>query len=283
MREGPARRHDAGRARRLLAWPRRWRCCWRAAACAGDAGAQVEEPLADAVRSALAAAVANAAPPQPALRHDRRPAGLPALAGRDERAAEAPQDRAPRASSSSRRVWYESRRAGLEPALVLGLIQVESGFRKYAISAAGARGYMQVMPFWARLIGDGDASRLFHMQTNLRFGCVILRHYLDIERGDLFLALGRYNGSRGRAEYPNAVFAAAPVAGTSRWPDARRAPAASSRSKPCARPSQRCGAAPCTPSSASTRSTRVVDHLVDALRAGGRTPAAAGRRCRPSR
>jgi soluble lytic murein transglycosylase-like protein len=104
-------------------------------------------------------------------------------------------------------VWYESKRAGLEPALVLGLIQVESGFRKYAVSSAGARGYMQVMPFWARSIGNGDASRLFHMQTNLRFGCVILRHYLDVENGDLFLALGRYNGSRGRSEYPNAVFA----------------------------------------------------------------------------
>jgi soluble lytic murein transglycosylase-like protein len=104
-------------------------------------------------------------------------------------------------------LWYESKRAGLEPSLVLGLVQVESGFRKYAISLAGARGYMQVMPFWARLIGDGNPSRLFHLQTNLRFGCVIMRHYLDIERGDLFLALGRYNGSRGRPEYPNAVFA----------------------------------------------------------------------------
>ena len=90
-------------------------------------------------------------------------------------------------------------------ALVLGLIQVESGFRKYAISTAGARGYMQIMPFWARLIGDGDAAKLFHTQTNLRFGCVILRHYLDLERSDLFLALGRYNGSLGRPEYPNAV------------------------------------------------------------------------------
>jgi len=72
---------------------------------------------------------------------------------------------------------------------------------------AGARGYMQVMPFWARLIGDGDVHRLFHLQTNLRFGCVILRHYLEREQGDMFMALGRYNGSRGRAEYPNAVFA----------------------------------------------------------------------------
>jgi soluble lytic murein transglycosylase-like protein len=104
-------------------------------------------------------------------------------------------------------LWYESKRAGLEPALALGLIQVESGFRKYAISSAGARGYMQVMPFWARLIGDGEPARLFHMQTNLRFGCVILRHYLDLERGDLFLALGRYNGSRGKPDYPNAVLA----------------------------------------------------------------------------
>ena len=105
-------------------------------------------------------------------------------------------------------VWYESKRAGLDPSLVLGLIQVESNFRKFAISAVGARGYMQVMPFWARQIGDGDLSKLFHMQTNLRFGCVILRHYLDVERGSLFLSLGRYNGSRGQAAYPNAVLAA---------------------------------------------------------------------------
>ncbi|MGI9133191.1 MAG: lytic transglycosylase domain-containing protein, partial [Rhodoferax sp.] len=105
-------------------------------------------------------------------------------------------------------VCYESRRAGLEPALVLGLIQVESNFRKFAVSSAGARGYMQVMPFWTRMLGDGDAGTLFHMQTNLRFGCVILRHYLEREQGDLFLALGRYNGSRGQAPYPNAVLGA---------------------------------------------------------------------------
>ena len=107
-------------------------------------------------------------------------------------------------------VWYESRRAGLDTSVVLGLIQVESAFRKFAISPVGARGYMQIMPFWLRLIGDGDqdVGRLFHLQTNLRFGCVILRHYLDRERGDLFMALGRYNGSRGRAEYPNLVFGA---------------------------------------------------------------------------
>jgi soluble lytic murein transglycosylase-like protein len=105
-------------------------------------------------------------------------------------------------------VWYESKRAGLDVSLVLGLIQVESAFRKFAVSSVGARGYMQVMPFWTRVIGDGDPGKLFHMQTNLRFGCVILRHYIDREKGDLFLALGRYNGSRGKSPYPNAVFAA---------------------------------------------------------------------------
>ena len=105
-------------------------------------------------------------------------------------------------------VWYEARRAGLEPALVMGLIQVESGFRKYAVSHAGARGYMQVMPFWARVVGNGRAAELFGMQANLRYGCSILRMYIDMERGELFLALGRYNGSRGRPDYPNAVRAA---------------------------------------------------------------------------
>jgi soluble lytic murein transglycosylase-like protein len=172
------------------------------------AGAQREEPLADSVRSALAAAIADNAPPRPTFATmDARLAYLRWLASTSERLRLRHADRVARIEFLEA-VWYESRRAGLETSLVLGLIQVESGFRKYAISSAGARGYMQVMPFWARVIGDGDESRLFHLQTNLRFGCVILRHYLQIEAGDLFLALGRYNGSRGRAEYPNAVFAA---------------------------------------------------------------------------
>ena len=172
------------------------------------AGAQVEEPLANAVRSALSAAVADNAPPKPSFETiDQRLSYLRWLGSMSERLRNRKTEHVTRVEFLEA-VWYESKRAGLEPALVLGLIQVESGFRKYAISVAGARGYMQVMPFWARLIGDGDAAKLFHMQTNLRFGCVILRHYLDIERSDLFLALGRYNGSRGRAEYPNAVFAA---------------------------------------------------------------------------
>ncbi len=177
---------------------------WREA----QAGAQVEEPLANAVRSALYAAVADSAPPKPSFDNmDQRLKYLRWLGAVSERLKKRNTEHLSRVDFLEA-VWYESKRKGLEPALVLGLIQVESGFRKYAISSAGARGYMQVMPFWARTIGDGDASRLFHMQTNLRFGCVILRHYLDIERGDVFLALGRYNGSRGRAEYPSLVFGA---------------------------------------------------------------------------
>ncbi len=182
------------------------------AACApwreARAGAQADEPLADAVRTALAAAVADGAPPKPSFDSmAQRIAYMRWLGSNGDRLKKRKPDQTTRLDFLEA-VWYESKRKGLEPALVLGLIQVESGFRKYAISSAGARGYMQVMPFWARTIGDGDASRLFHMQTNLRFGCVILRHYLDIERGDLYLALGRYNGSRGRSEYPTLVFGA---------------------------------------------------------------------------
>jgi len=172
------------------------------------AGAQVEEPLADSVRTALSSAIANSAPPVPEFADtEARLQYLRWLGAMSHRL------RARKADWNERReflqtVWYESRRAGLDAGLVLGLIQVESAFRKFAVSPAGARGYMQVMPFWTRLIGNGDPSSLFHMQTNLRFGCVILRHYLDRETGDLFMALGRYNGSRGRPAYPNAVFRA---------------------------------------------------------------------------
>lgn len=173
------------------------------------AGAQIEEPLADAVRSALSASIAQAAPPRPKFGNEieARMAYLRWLGTMSEKLKSRKTETQIRIEFLET-VWYEAKRAGLEPSLVLGLVQVESGFRKYAISVAGARGYMQVTPFWTRSIGDGDASRLFHMQSNLRFGCVILRHYLDVERGDMFLALGRYNGSRGRPEYPSAVFAA---------------------------------------------------------------------------
>ena len=101
-------------------------------------------------------------------------------------------------------IHYEATRAGLEPEMVLGLIEVESGFKKYAVSSVGARGLMQVMPFWTKEIGTLEHN-LFHLRTNLRYGCTILRHYLNIEKGDLFRALGRYNGSLGKPEYPNLV------------------------------------------------------------------------------
>lgn len=173
------------------------------------AGAQIEEPLIDSVRTALSSAVANSAPPIPEFRDlDTRLQYLRWLGAMSGRLQRRKTDWIER-KEFLQTVWYESRRAGLDPQLVLGLIQVESAFRKFAVSRAGARGYMQVMPFWTRVIGNGDPASLFHMQTNLRFGCVILRHYLDRERGDLYMALGRYNGSRGQPQYPNAVFAAA--------------------------------------------------------------------------
>jgi len=172
------------------------------------AGRQAEEPLADSVRSVLSAAIANNAPPKPAFDNvEARIAYLRWLGEMSNRLKRRKAEHVTRVEFLET-VYYETKRAGLDTALFLGLIQVESGFRKYAISIAGARGYTQVMPFWARLIGDGEPARLFHMQTNLRFGCVILRHYLDRERGDMYMALGRYNGSRGKPEYPNLVFGA---------------------------------------------------------------------------
>ncbi len=172
------------------------------------AGRQAEEPLVDSVRSALSSAIANHAPPVPEFSDtESRLVYLRWLGAMGDRLRKKKPDWNVR-REFLQTLWYESRRAGLDPTLVLGLVQVESNFRKFAVSSVGARGYMQVMPFWTRVLGDGDAGKLFHMQTNLRFGCVILRHYLDRERGDLFLALGRYNGSRGKAPYPNAVFGA---------------------------------------------------------------------------
>ena len=169
-----------------------------------QAGNQQYEPLAASVQAALHAAVADQAPLDPSFQ--RSPERARWLAEMSNRLARRIPDEAYR-SELLRAVHYEATRAGLDPQLVLGLIQVESGFKKYALSTAGARGYMQVMPFWAKLIGN-EESNLFHMRTNLRFGCTILRHYLDIEKGDLFRALGRYNGSLGKAEYPNLVRAA---------------------------------------------------------------------------
>lgn len=104
-------------------------------------------------------------------------------------------------------IQYEAVRAGLDPQMVLSVITVESRFNKYAISPVGALGIMQVMPFWVKQIG-APGQDLLEVRTNIRFGCTILRHYLQIEHGDLYYALGRYNGSRGQSTYPNLVFAA---------------------------------------------------------------------------
>ncbi|MFM8467759.1 MAG: lytic transglycosylase domain-containing protein [Oxalobacteraceae bacterium] len=175
---------------------------------AAHAGNQREEVLADAVRLALARSINDPRPPQLHFARETERVAWQQWFDTMSRRLHSRMPDAMVRSEFLQTVWYEARRAGLEPALVLGLIQVESGFRKYAISSAGARGYMQVMPFWTRVIGDGRPAKLFHMQSNLRYGCSILRLYIDMERGDLFLALGRYNGSRGRPEYPNAVRAA---------------------------------------------------------------------------
>ena len=171
-------------------------------------GAQKYEPLADSVRSALAGEIADRRPPVRTFATvDERMAYLAWLGEMSDRLSGRLPDYTTRVEFL-KTLDYEATRSGLDRQMVLGLIQVESNFRKYVVSVAGARGYMQVMPFWTRLIGDGEPRGLFEMRTNLRFGSVILRHYIDIENGDLFMALGRYNGSRGRKQYPDAVIAA---------------------------------------------------------------------------
>jgi soluble lytic murein transglycosylase-like protein len=177
-----------------------------ALACAplpAHAGAQAEEALAPSVATVLSRAISDRpVPPDYANQADV----APWIAEMSARLAARVPDAAERRDLLAT-VHYEAVRAGLDPQLVLGVIHHESGFKKYAVSVADARGYMQVMPFWTRLIGSPEHN-LFHLRTNLRYGCVILRHYLDREGGDLFRTLGRYNGSLGRSEYPTAVAAA---------------------------------------------------------------------------
>ncbi len=186
----------AGAALLVLAASRAW------------AGNQKEEALADSVRLALSNAIRDARPPQPVFHDEQARARyqrwLGVMSARLKRKLPDEQSRLEFLEAA----WYEASRAGLDPGLVLGLIQVESAYRKYAVSMVGARGYMQVMPFWTGIIGNNDRSALFNMQTNLRYGCSILRMYIDMEGGNLYMALGRYNGSRGKPQYPNAVLAA---------------------------------------------------------------------------
>ena len=193
MRRSPTRTGNATRLAVLL-------MCTLAVG-EGIAGEQQYEPLSASVRAALHRSVADRASPR--LTFASQAEGAAWLAEMSKRLAKQIPDDITRQDFLVT-VQYEATRAGLDPQLVLGVIQVESNFRKYAVSKAGARGYMQVMPFWTKLIGNGEQN-LFNLRTNLRYGCTILRHYLDIEHGDLFRALGRYNGSLGQAEYPNMV------------------------------------------------------------------------------
>ncbi len=171
---------------------------------AAVAGAQAYEELAASVRDRLSAAIADKSAPELTFRD--REDGHKWIMEMSRRLEKRIADRKERIELL-RTVHFEAQRAGLDPQLVLGVIEVESGFRKYAVSKAGARGYMQVMPFWVKLIG-GRGQNLFHLRINLRYGCVILRYYLDLEKGDYFRALGRYNGSLGKPDYPRAVLAA---------------------------------------------------------------------------
>lgn len=167
-------------------------------------GAQQYEPLSASVQAALSRAISDKGVPQ--LKFADPGDGYKWLLAMSDRLAKRIPDEKARVELL-KTVHYEATRAGLDPQLVLGVVHVESGFKKYAVSKAGARGLMQVMPFWVELIGRKD-DNLFHLRTNIRYGCVILRHYLDLEKGNLYRALGRYNGSLGQPDYPNLVLAA---------------------------------------------------------------------------
>ncbi|MDD5365797.1 MAG: lytic transglycosylase domain-containing protein [Gallionellaceae bacterium] len=178
---------------------------WLTLLCAAPAlaGAQKYEPLSTSVQASLSKAISDRAADSRFL---ETPAARAWVAEMSRRLVRRVPDQDFRLDLLGS-VYYEASRAGLEPDMVMGLMEVESGFRKYAVSSAGARGFMQVMPFWVDLIGTPEHN-LFHLRTNLKYGCTILRHYLDIEKGDLYRALGRYNGSLGQPEYPNMVLAA---------------------------------------------------------------------------
>ena len=168
------------------------------------AGNQKEEHLSNSVKAMMQKTISDLGAPK--LMFAKEAEGRAWLAEMSARLKKRLPDQTYR-EEFLRSVHYEATRAGLDPQMVLGLIHVESGFKKYAVSSVGARGYMQVMPFWVKSIGTPDQN-LFHLKLNLRYGCTILRHYVDIERGDLYRALGRYNGSLGKPQYPNLVLGA---------------------------------------------------------------------------
>ncbi|MFC3874188.1 lytic transglycosylase domain-containing protein [Neisseria musculi] len=168
------------------------------------AGAQREETLSDDVASVMRSSINNVNPAR--LVFDRAEDGERWLHDMSARLARYVADEGERKRLLVN-IQYESSRAGLDTQVVLGLIQVESAFRQYAISNVGARGLMQVMPFWKNHIGK-PSHNLFDIRTNLRYGCTILRHYNNVERGNLVRALARFNGSLGSSKYPDAVLGA---------------------------------------------------------------------------
>lgn len=224
------------------------RACWLASFCClwglfsfnintAFAGAQKEEELTDSFRAVLSGALYNAPPPEPSsLKNvklkqeslgwigDVLPRFTSYLNGRFGKNPYAELSTVEFQRVFLHTLWYESKRSGLDPNLVLALIEVESGFNKFAISSAGAVGYMQVMPFWVSKVESQIAkiapengpqetrldllrpsAKLLHLQTNIRFGCVILRHYLDLENEELVKALGRYNGNTQDTTYARTV------------------------------------------------------------------------------
>jgi len=151
-----------------------------------SAANQKEEALSNSVKAVMQKSISDLVAPK--LLFDTPEQGQAWLNEMSQRLARRIKDKTYR-EDFLKSVHYEATRAGLDPQLVLGLIQVESAFKKYAVSSVGARGYMQVMPFWVKAIGTNDHN-LFDMRLNLRYGCTILRHYLDIEHGSYFRALG---------------------------------------------------------------------------------------------
>jgi soluble lytic murein transglycosylase-like protein len=172
--------------------------------CFARAGGQIYTPLSASVRAVLQRSVSDQASPKLAFATQyEADFWLNEMSRRLQKSLPDDEYR----MDFLKTVHYEATRAGLDPQMVLGLIEVESGFKKYAVSKIGARGYMQVMPFWVKEIGTKEQN-LFHLRVNLRYGCTILRHYLDVEKGNLYRALGRYNGTLGKPGYPNMVRAA---------------------------------------------------------------------------
>ena len=168
------------------------------------AGAQREETLSDDVASVMRSSVDNVNPARLVFLNPKDgERWLNDMSARLARFVPDPQARRRLLTN----IQYETVRAGLDTQMILGLIEVESAFRQYAISSVGARGLMQVMPFWQRYIGKPEHN-LFDIRTNLRYGCTILRHYRNVENGNIVRALARFNGSLGSNKYPNAVIGA---------------------------------------------------------------------------